>query len=128
MRFHRALVKRKYRLLYSPKRRGRSGPNGPSRELVDAVVEIKRRNPRFGCPRLARKILLWYERHKTDRAVLYEWLSSAYKDTPHTRLLEFMKDHADIEFLRGFSQAELAKTYADRTVCSIITRQRPAVP
>lgn len=55
LRFHRALVKRKYRLLYSPKRRGRPGPKGPSRELVDAVVEIKRRNPRFGCRRLPSK-------------------------------------------------------------------------
>src|SRR5215469_17796928 len=32
LRLHRALVKRKYRLLYSPRRRcGRPGPKGPSK-------------------------------------------------------------------------------------------------
>ena len=30
MGFHRALVKRKYRLLFTPKRRGKPGPKGPS--------------------------------------------------------------------------------------------------
>ena len=54
--FHRALVKRKYRLLYSPKKRRRPGPKGPSRELIDAVVEMKRRNPRFGCRKIAEQI------------------------------------------------------------------------
>src|ERR1019366_5969200 len=40
--FHRALVKRKYRLLYSPRKRRRPGPKGPSRELIDTVVEMKK--------------------------------------------------------------------------------------
>jgi putative transposase len=53
---HRALVKRKYRLLYAPKRRGRPGPKGPSTELMDAVVEMKRRNPYFGCRKIAEQI------------------------------------------------------------------------
>jgi transposase InsO family protein len=39
--------------LYSPRRRGRPGPKGPSKELIEAIVEVKRRNPRFGCPRIA---------------------------------------------------------------------------
>jgi len=52
---HRALVKRKYRLLYAPKRRGRPGPKGPSTELIDAVVEMKR-NPYFGCRKIAEQI------------------------------------------------------------------------
>ena len=53
---HRALVKRKYRLLYGVKRRCRSGPKGPSRELIDAVVEMKRRNSYFGCRKIAEQI------------------------------------------------------------------------
>jgi putative transposase len=32
------------------------GPKGPSKELIAAVLEIKRRNPRFGCPRIAQQI------------------------------------------------------------------------
>jgi putative transposase len=56
LRLHRALVKRKYRLLYTPKHRGRPGPKGPSSELIDAVVEMKRRNPYFGCRKIAEQI------------------------------------------------------------------------
>jgi hypothetical protein len=46
--FHRTLVKRKYRLLFTPKNRGKPGPIGPSPELISAIVEMKRRNPSFG--------------------------------------------------------------------------------
>jgi putative transposase len=50
---HRALVRRKYHLLYSARKRRRTGPKGPSKQLIDAVVELKRRNPRFGCRKIA---------------------------------------------------------------------------
>ena len=56
LRLHRALVKRKYRLLYSSRRCGRPGPKGPPRELIDAVVEMKRRNPYVGCRKMAEQI------------------------------------------------------------------------
>ena len=56
LRFHRALVRRKYQWLFSPKNRHRPGPKGPSKELIAAVLEIKRLNPRFGCPRIAQQI------------------------------------------------------------------------
>jgi putative transposase len=36
----------------------RPGPKGPSKELIAAVLEIKRLNPRFGCPRIAQQISL----------------------------------------------------------------------
>ncbi len=54
--FHEALKRRKYRLLYTPQRRGMPGPKGPSQELIEIIVEMKRRNPRFGCPRIAQQI------------------------------------------------------------------------
>jgi hypothetical protein len=54
--FHRALVKRKYRLLFSPKRRSLPGPKGPSPELVAAILAMKQRNPRFGCRRIAQQL------------------------------------------------------------------------
>jgi RHS repeat-associated protein len=53
LNFHRLLVNRKYRRLFSPKRRGKQGPKGPAREVIAAIVEMKRRNPRWGCPRIA---------------------------------------------------------------------------
>ena len=56
LRFHRALVRRKYQWLFSSKTRRRPGPKGPSRELIAAVLEMKRLNPRFGCPRIAQQI------------------------------------------------------------------------
>src|SRR5271170_6940921 len=56
LRFHQALVKRKYHLLYSPKKRCRPGPKGPSGELIGAFIEVKRRNPRFGCRKIAEQI------------------------------------------------------------------------
>ena len=52
--FHQALVRRKYRRLFSstpsPKK---PGPKGPDETIILAIVELKSRNPRFGCPRIA---------------------------------------------------------------------------
>ena len=56
LRFHRALVKRKYRLLYAPRKRSRPGPKGPSRELIEVVLEMKRRNPYCDCRKLAEQL------------------------------------------------------------------------
>jgi putative transposase len=55
-RFHEALKKRKYRWLFSSGGHRRPGPKGPSKELIDAIVEFKRRNPRVGCPHIAQEI------------------------------------------------------------------------
>ncbi len=56
LRFHEALKKRKYRWLFSSGGHRRPGPKGPPQELIDAIVEFKRRNPRTGCPRIAQEI------------------------------------------------------------------------
>src|SRR5262245_57235588 len=53
LNIHRALVRRKYRLLFSPKQRGKPGPKGPTAELIRAVIEVKKRNPTWGCPQIA---------------------------------------------------------------------------
>lgn len=58
MGFHRALVNRKYRRLFTPRHRGTPGPRGPAPELVDAILEMKRRNPRFGYQRIAQQLAL----------------------------------------------------------------------
>ena len=56
LRFHYALKKRKYRQLYSPRGGKKPGPKGPSNDVINAIVEMKQRNPRFGCPRIAQQI------------------------------------------------------------------------
>ncbi len=56
LKFHSLLKQRTYRLLYSTGRKGKPGPKGPSRELIQAIVAMKQRNPRFGCPRIAQQI------------------------------------------------------------------------
>jgi putative transposase len=56
LHFHKMLVQQKYRLLFSPKRVRRPGPKGPTQELIDAVVEMKRRNRTWGCKRIAQQI------------------------------------------------------------------------
>ena len=55
-RFHQALVRCNYRWLYSSGKRACPGPKGPSKEVVAAVVEMKGRNPRFGCRKIAEQI------------------------------------------------------------------------
>jgi putative transposase len=47
-------VDRKYRLRFSSSaKRGKPGRKGPSAELMAAIVQMKRRNPGFGCVRIA---------------------------------------------------------------------------
>jgi len=53
LNLHRSLVQRKYQLLFSPKRRSKPGPKGPNQDVIRAVVDMKQRNPMWGCPRIA---------------------------------------------------------------------------
>jgi putative transposase len=56
-KFHKTLVDRKYRLLFSSSsHRCKPGPKGPTAELIAAIVEMKSRNPKFGCVRIAQQI------------------------------------------------------------------------
>lgn len=58
--FNRALVKRKYRRLFSNKGRRRPGPKGSSLELINAIVKLKQRDRRYGCPRIAHIITITF--------------------------------------------------------------------
>ena len=70
-------MKRKYRELFSPKRRGRPGPQGPSAELIAAIVEMKRRNPRFGYQRIADQVHLAFDVPVDKHLVRRVWPSTA---------------------------------------------------
>ncbi|MCA9422312.1 MAG: transposase [Nitrospira sp.] len=52
MKFHQALVKRNYRLLYSAPNRKKPGPKRPSQKVIELVLEMKRRNSNFGCTKI----------------------------------------------------------------------------
>jgi putative transposase len=52
LRIHKALVERKYSMLFSNKNR-KPGPKGPSPELIKLIIGIKQKNPKYGCPRIA---------------------------------------------------------------------------
>ena len=82
LNFHRTLRQRKYRLLFSPKRR-RTGPKGPPKDLVDAIVDMKRRNPRWGCPRIAQQIALAFA-VDIDKDVVRRVLATHYRPAPRS--------------------------------------------
>jgi len=82
--FHDALKKRKYRLLYSPRGGRKPGPKGPSREVINAIVEMKQRNPRYGCPRIAQQINLAFGL-ELDKDIVRRVLAIHYKPDPSMR-------------------------------------------
>ena len=79
--FHRALVKRKYHLLFAPKTHGKPGPRGPSAELISAIVEMKRKNPSFGYQRIADQISLVFA-IEVDKDLVRRVLGSHYRPEP----------------------------------------------
>jgi putative transposase len=78
---HHALRNRKYRFLFSQKRAQKPGPHGPSKELIDAIVDAKRRNPTWGCPRIAQQIALAFG-IPLDKDIVRRSLAVHYKPNP----------------------------------------------
>ena len=56
LRFHRALKEGKFRFRFSSRPKYKPGPKGPTQDLIRTVCEFKRRNPRFGCPKIAQHL------------------------------------------------------------------------
>ena len=81
LNYHRTLVKRKYRLLFTSKNRGKPGPSGPSSELVSAIVQMKRRNPNFGYQRIADQIALVFD-IEIEKDVVRRVLAKHYGPEP----------------------------------------------
>ena len=78
MSLHRTLRNRKYRRLCSSKRRRKPGPKGPSKELIEAVVQTKWRNPTWGCPRIAQQIALAFD-IQIDKDIVRRILARHYR-------------------------------------------------
>jgi putative transposase len=89
MRFHEALVRRKYLLLYACKRRAKPGPKGPSTELIATVVEIERRNPKFGCPKITQQISYAFG-VEVNKDVVRRILQQHYAGLPHGNGLSWL--------------------------------------
>ena len=81
LNLHRTLRNRKYRLLFTPKRKRRPGPHGPNKEPIEAVVETKQRNPTWGCPRIAQQIALAFN-IPIDKDIVRRILASHYRPCP----------------------------------------------
>ena len=82
LRFHEALRKRKYRLLFSSRPRRKPGPKGPSAKLIRAIIELKQRNPGFGCPRIALILSMTFGLD-IDKDVVRRVLVKYYHPTSH---------------------------------------------
>src|SRR5262249_37552878 len=69
--FYQALVRRKYRRLFSSTScPSKPAPKGPNHALIQAIVDVKSRNPRFGCPRMgAHHRADIRDRHRQERGV-----------------------------------------------------------
>jgi putative transposase len=81
LHLHAVLCQRKYRMLFSSERRHRPGPKGPKKDLIDAVIAMKRRNPKWGCPRIAQQIVLAFG-VEIDKDVVRRILSVYYRPQP----------------------------------------------
>jgi len=72
---------RKYRRLFSPTVWQKPGPRGPSRDVVAAVVDMKQRNPTWGCPRIAQQIALAFD-IPINKDVVRRILAARYRPEP----------------------------------------------
>ena len=94
---HKAMSKQKYRMLFSLKCPRKPGPKGPSPELIHLVVEMKQRNPNWGCPRIAQQITFAFN-IQIDKDVVRRILAHHYRPgqnsggPPWLTFLGHMKD------------------------------------
>ncbi len=112
--FHKALKNRKYRLLYSPRGGRKPGPKGPPNEVIRAIVEMKQRNPRYGCPRIAQQINLAFGLD-LDKDIVRRVLAVHYRPNPADRrpswltILGHAKDSLwSVDLFRAGSSASLS--------------------
>jgi putative transposase len=83
LRLHRALIQRKYRRLLSSKAPVKPGRKGPSHDVIAAVVDMKRRDPIWGCPRIAQQITLAFG-IPINKDVVRRILAARYEPKPES--------------------------------------------
>jgi len=128
LKFHKMLVDRKYRRLFSSSsHRRKPGPKGPSAELIAAIVEMNRRNPRFGCVRIAQQIFYAFGL-QIDKDVVRRVLARHYRPGSGTEgpswlsFIAHMKDRMWSVDLFGY-ESILLKSYWGMVVMDVFTRR-----
>ncbi len=108
LKFHRALVKRKYKLLFSNKSQKKPGRKGPEQSIINAIIEMKHRNPRYGCRRIAMQINIAFGT-EIDKDIVRRVLDKHYKHPPNNSgpsWLTFLGHTKDSLWSTDFFRAE----------------------
>jgi len=82
LKFHKALVKRKYQALFSNQTPKKPGREGPCEKLVELILQMKRRNPGYGYLRIAMQIEVAFG-IKIEKDVVRRVLNKHYKHNPN---------------------------------------------
>ena len=82
LKFHKALVQRKYHNLFANKSRRKPGPKGPEQSIIDLILEMQQRNPSYGYRRIAMQIANSFG-VPIDKDIVRRVLSHHYKNNPH---------------------------------------------
>jgi putative transposase len=120
-------VKHKYHLLYSSQKRRRPGPKGPSKALIDAVIEMKRRNPRCGCRKtaeqLSRAFGITINKDVVRRILVQHYRPEPRGDGPSWfNVIRCAKDSLwSVDFFRG--ESILLESYWIMVVMDVFTRR-----
>lgn len=108
IKFHKALINRKYSILFSTKTKRKCGPAGPSQEIIQAVLCMKQRNPRFGCRRIAMQISNTFG-VEINKDIVFRILTKNYKPTSNSdgpSWLSFISNMKDLLWSVDFFRCE----------------------
>lgn len=124
---HKLLVCRKYLRLFTSTRRTRPAPKGPSDEIIAVILELKHRNPRFGCPRIALEITHGFD-VAIDKDVVRRVLAKHFRAQPGNgdpSWLTFFSRTKDSAWSVDFFLCEsiLLKSFCVMVVMDIFTRR-----
>ncbi len=81
LKFHKALTKRKYSVLFSNKKSKKTGRKGPEQAVIDAILEMKNRNPSYGYRRIAMQISIAFDL-SIDKDIVRRVLNKHYNHRP----------------------------------------------
>jgi len=116
IKFHKAPIKKKYHLLFSSKSKNKPGPKGPSKELIDLILKMKKRNPFYGHLRITMQIknIFGIDINKDIvRRVLQKYFKRSPNNTNGPSWLSFLANAKDSLWSVDFFRCEsiLLKSY-----------------